>query len=127
MSYGRMKIKVEACDFEGALPSAMHCPTARALCRKLGKQLGDVSVWLGCIINKPIPGAMALCDACKFRKDLGCTHPDLKSNGGTGLYIKFAEPVRGFWDGSDPKTGRRTGGSFERYPAPPSECKGQTL
>lgn len=49
MSYGRMKIKVEACDFEGALPSAIHNPTARAICRKLGKQLGDVSVWMGCI------------------------------------------------------------------------------
>lgn len=49
MTYGVKKIKVEARDFEGALPSAMHCPTARAVCRELGKQLGDVSVWMGCI------------------------------------------------------------------------------
>lgn len=49
MTYGRMKIKVEAEDFVGAVPSAMHCPTARALCRRLGKRLGDVSVWMGCI------------------------------------------------------------------------------
>lgn len=99
------------------------------LCDRCAKQLIEKHprLYQRIDINKPWPGAMALCDGCKFRKDLSCQHPDLKQNGGNGLYIKFAEPMRGFWDGSDPKTGRRTGGMFERYPAPPSECRGRTL
>ncbi len=29
----------------------------------------------------------ALCGPCRFRRDLGCTHPELKANGGPGLLV----------------------------------------
>lgn len=40
--------------------------------------------------GKGKPGQfMLLCGDCKFRNDSSCTHPDLKSNGGQGLEIRF--------------------------------------
>lgn len=77
--------------------------------------------------NKPIPGAMVLCSDCRHREKLRCTHPSLKANGGPGLSIRCPEPVRGFVDGRDPKTGKRTGGYFERYSSAPSACHGREV
>lgn len=47
--FQKKKFKVLACDFEGAVPSVHHNPTARAICRALGKPLGSVGVWIDCI------------------------------------------------------------------------------
>lgn len=73
--------------------------------------------------NKPIPGAMQLCVDCIHRDGLTCKNPEAKMNGGPGLYINAAQPSRGFWDGRG-KDGKRTGGIFEHWPAPPSKCQG---
>lgn len=75
--------------------------------------------------NKPVPGAMPhLCTDCRFRTGLQCESPELKANGGPGLCIVYAEPVRGFIDGRG-KDGKRTGGMFEHYRKPADECKGR--
>jgi hypothetical protein len=42
----------------------------------------------------PHCGTMALCSLCKYRKDLDCTHPDLKKNGGAGLRVDVNNPTR---------------------------------
>lgn len=75
--------------------------------------------------NAPLPGTMALCVKCRHRDGLGCRHPKLKANGGPGLNIAITPPSRGFWDGADPKTGRRTGGMFEHWPSPATACEGR--
>lgn len=75
--------------------------------------------------NKPVPGAMPhLCYDCKHRNGLDCRHPKLKANGGPGLNIAVAEPMRGFWDGRG-KGGRRTGGMMEIWPSRAQRCEGR--
>lgn len=37
-----------------------------------------------------MPGLFpVLCGGCRYRKDLGCQHPDAKGNGGAGLEVKL--------------------------------------
>lgn len=36
-----------------------------------------------------------LCGDCPFRRSLGCSHPDLKANGGGGLKVMLANMLRG--------------------------------
>jgi hypothetical protein len=67
-----------------------------------------------------LPGHfMLLCGDCAFRKGVGCTHPDLKSNGGAGLKVSIGGPFSNvrvcFSDGTS-STG----------PHPAVECIGQT-
>jgi hypothetical protein len=77
-------------------------------------------------IFEPFPGAMRCCVHCKWQKELGCTNPAAKSNGGAGVMLKFPKPSTGFWDGADPKTGKRTGGPFLRYVGA-VECRNQEI
>lgn len=103
-------------------------PTRRviALCKRCADRLIEPHPRLYQRVpeNKPAPGAMPhLCVGCRWRVELDCTHPALKANGGPGLNITVAEPALGFWDGRG-KDGRRTGGIYERWPAPASACAG---
>lgn len=77
--------------------------------------------------NAPLLGTMEMCAECRHRKMLSCTNPLTKANGGPGLILKVAEPIRGFQDGQDPKTRKRTGGPFEIWPSPPSSCAGRDV
>lgn len=74
--------------------------------------------------NQPWPGCMQICVACRHRDGVGCTHPDLKANGGAGLKIMVPNPTSGFIDGTD-KAGRRWGHPFRSYPHEPRECAGR--
>lgn len=75
--------------------------------------------------NAPMPGAMPLCDNCRHRDGVRCANPQAKINGGPGLKVKQAPPSRGFWDST--RNGRRVGGQFCIYTAPPSACNGHEL
>ncbi len=77
--------------------------------------------------HEPCAGAMLLCTDCKYQKDLGCLHPRSLKNGGVGIALIYPQPATGFWDGRDPKTGKRTGGQFTRYLGPVTECDGKEL
>jgi hypothetical protein len=70
----------------------------------------------------PRPGAMEICVACTFRRELACQHPDLKANGGPGLSIQIPQPIRGF---RCIRGGR--GGEFRMYPHEPRECAGRQV
>lgn len=71
----------------------------------------------------PLPGAMPLCCGCKWLRNLLCTSPALKANGGEGVYITFPQPTTGFWDGCEPTTGKRTGGRMMMYSHHPTACR----
>jgi hypothetical protein len=72
--------------------------------------------------NKPWPGSMMhLCLDCKFRDGLTCTHPDSKLNGGDGLMMNVAQPVRGFVDARKPGYS----GRFEHWSSPAKSCAGK--
>lgn len=78
--------------------------------------------------HKPHAGThpeAGLCIDCPHRAGLVCMSPLSIANGGPGFRIIGPAPARGFWDGRDPKTGKRTGGMFERYPGPPTVCEGR--
>lgn len=36
-----------------------------------------------------------LCGPCQNRREMSCTHPDLKANGGAGLNVSLLDPLRG--------------------------------
>ncbi len=74
-------------------------------------------------IHKPHPGTMALCGACIHRTGLRCTHPNAKANGGPGIVITYAPPLRAFMDGT--RGGRRAGWVTEIYPSAPTVCNGR--
>jgi hypothetical protein len=77
---------------------------------------------------KPWPGTIPhLCADCVHCVDLKCNHPDLKANGGEGLMIKCAQPMRAMIDGADPVTRKRTGWIQEIWPAPAESCTGRKL
>ena len=61
---------------------------------------------------------MLLCGDCVHRDGFGCTHEDLKSNGGDGLMITFGS-ARGFVC----KRGR--GGRCSPMPRPATKCAGK--
>ncbi len=70
--------------------------------------------------NAPWPGCMALCVTCRHRDGVRCTHPDLTSNGGTGLLLTLPKSIpvhvnlgggRGYWT--------------LYYPHPPRACAGR--
>ncbi len=50
-------------------------------------------LYSGLPFNEPVAGTMELCAPCRFRDGVGCTHPDLTANGGTGLMIQADTPV----------------------------------
>lgn len=42
------------------------------------------------------PGSFPrLCGPCRYRDGLACRHPKLKANGGDGLLVNLADPLRG--------------------------------
>lgn len=95
-----------------------------ALCLKCSDELIEPHVRLYSKTEEhaPIPGGMPVCIYCKQRDGMKCRAPELKANGGEGLYLTFPQPYSGFWDGRG-KDGRRTGGRFFLYHAP-VVCKG---
>lgn len=67
----------------------------------------------------PAPGASAICEGCRFRDGLSCTHPNLTATGGVGLMagkhtVALVDGTRG---------GRRTGWREVFYSEPPKECR----
>lgn len=95
------------------------------LCPKCAEELIEPHVRLYGTLHKwaPAPGAMDICAPCLNRTGCLCACKDAKANGGPGISITVSKPMVGFWDGRD-KKGRRTGGRFMDFPAPPSACSG---
>ncbi len=75
--------------------------------------------------NAPLPGAMALCTACRHRDGLTCKHPDLGANGGPGISIRYSQPSVMFVDGT--RRRRRSGWQVKVYAEPPSACAGREV
>ncbi len=102
-------------------------PEARYLwlCAKCSDQLVEPHVRLYLNPHKwaPAPGAMAICAPCQNRTGCLCVCKEAKANGGPGITITASKGLSGFWDVRD-KRGRRVGGRFTEYPAPPSACSG---
>lgn len=80
------------------------------LCKQCGDRLIEQHPRLYKPLDRfmPYPGAMVICGDCPWRKELGCTSPRAKFNGGPGLKYDIPEPATGFIDGRD-KNGRRWG------------------
>lgn len=73
--------------------------------------------------DAPMPGAMPTCVGCSLRAGSNCTSPDLKSNGGPGLKMKFPRPGEAMVDGVD-KFGKRFGQRVLFFLGPVT-CKGR--
>jgi hypothetical protein len=71
--------------------------------------------------NEPIPGTLDLCVPCAFRDGLRCTHPDLKANGGAGLFIKIEKPIVAHLCRSP----RRLSGYMRIWTKPAETCRGR--
>lgn len=86
------------------------------LCEPCGKRIVGPHVRLYRSIdrNSPAPGAMEICTDCRFRDGLWCAQA--KSNGGDGVTITAAQPMRGFIDGRD------YSGPFTSYSFAPTAC-----
>lgn len=86
------------------------------LCKPCGDRIVGPHVRLYRSIdrNSPAPGAMEICADCRFRDGLWCARA--KCNGGEGVTITAAQPLRGFIDGRD------YSGPFTSYATPPSAC-----
>jgi hypothetical protein len=78
------------------------------------------------IRNSPTLGAMALCMGCKWERELRCTCPMAKGNGGDGMLISMSQPSVMFMDGTD-KAGRRVGWKSTTYSHPPRSCAGREI
>lgn len=100
-------------------------PRYLLLCPSCSDRLIEPHVRLYSMLHKwaPAPGAMDICAPCLNRTACLCVCKEAKANGGPGINITVSKPTTGFWDGRD-KKGRRTGGRFMDFPAPPSACSG---
>lgn len=121
-----------SCGARGDLGLWQECdhldkPEARYLwlCVRCSDQLIEphVRLYLNPHRNAPAPGAMDICAPCLNRTNCLCVCREAKANGGPGISITVSKGLSGFWDGRD-KRGRRVGGRFTEYPAPPSACSG---
>lgn len=99
-------------------------PRAVVLCRKCAEVIIEKHPRLYSQERNgvPLPGVMALCDGCDSWKDYGCTHPDLKLNGGEGLKITFPQPTQ-----AHVNRGRGKSGFMTWWNGPPTKCAGQEL
>lgn len=73
-------------------------PAVVVLCEPCGKRLIDPHPRLYVALHpwEPMPGAMLLCDGCTLQRDLACTSPAAKANGGPGVELQYPAPIRGF-------------------------------
>lgn len=74
--------------------------------------------------HEPFPGAMPLCDDCRFRDGVSCKNRAAKINGGPGLNLTFPRPTQAMVDGADAR-GRRCGWHEVLYGGPVSACSGK--
>lgn len=75
-------------------------------------------------VSAPWPGAMEICEGCKWKNEIYCGNPGTKMNGGPGLKITIEAPSVAFYDGRG-KDGRRTGWREVHYHAPATDCSGK--
>lgn len=68
---------------------------------------------------QPAPGAMEICDGCAFLRDLTCTHPAAKVNGGPGVELEYPPPLRYhvYCSGRNGRSGWRSD-----FPGPVTAC-----
>lgn len=69
--------------------------------------------------HEPFPGAMPICDDCKFRQEIRCTNPKAQVNGGPGLKYDQPEPATAFVDGP------KFRGRVRLYHSPVKACDGK--
>jgi hypothetical protein len=91
-------------------------PCARRLIDPHPRLYAPVDRWA------PWPGAMPLCSDCTHREGLQCQHPDLKTNGGPGLELRFPQPSRVHFL----MYPRRLSGWHTQYHGPVEFCAGRT-
>lgn len=69
--------------------------TLVVLCPRCGKQLIEPHARLYSTLDnyQPWPGAVPLCVGCVHMKNLGCSHPSAKANGGPGVLLTIPKPT----------------------------------
>lgn len=96
------------------------------LCTKCSKELIEphVRLYRQIPVNEPVPGSMEICDGCKWQKEIYCTNPAAKVNGGPGINYDIPAPSVAFYDGRG-KDGKRTGWRELHYSEPAKGCSGK--
>lgn len=99
-------------------------PVIVILCADCSKRLIDPHPRLYRMLDAwhPIPGVMGLCHGCRFQKELTCSHPWLKANGGKGLHVRFPKPAYAHLN-----YGGGRGEMKHIFHGPPSTCAGRAL
>ena len=103
-------------------------PIIVTLCQSCSAKIIDKHprLYRNLAIHEPFPGVMKLCIECQFRDGTGCTHKDLKTNGGDGLGIIGPAPADVHY--SYRRKGNGRSGHWEKhYPGPATECAGRDV